>query len=92
MTEWPELRRFFTMPDPIIPRPRNPNLSADGSMFFCFSVCETLSTSKGGVIWCKKEMTNIQEAVSTHISRTAKNILKSHSQTIIPYYFLAYYH
>jgi hypothetical protein len=55
MTEWPELRRFFTIPDPIIPRPRNPNLSADGNMFFCFSVCETLSTSKGGVIWHKKK-------------------------------------
>jgi hypothetical protein len=61
MTEWPELRRFFTIPDPMIPRPRNPNLSADGSMFFCFSVCETLSTSKGGVIWYKKESTNIKK-------------------------------
>lgn len=51
ITEWPELRRFLTIPEPIIPRPRNPNLSAEGSMFFCFNVCDTLSTSKGGVIW-----------------------------------------
>jgi hypothetical protein len=56
MTEWPEFRRFLTIPEPIIPRPRNPNFSAEGRMFFSFSVCDTLSTSNGGVIWQKNKI------------------------------------
>jgi hypothetical protein len=50
MTELPEFSRFLTIPEPIIPGPRNPNFSAEGRMFFSFSVCDTLSTSSGGVI------------------------------------------
>ena len=56
MTEWPEFSRFLTIPEPIIPRPRNPNFSAEGRMFFSFSVCDTLSTSSGGVIWWKNRI------------------------------------
>jgi hypothetical protein len=56
MTAWPEFSRFLTIPEPIIPRPRNPNFSAEGRMFFSFSVCDTLSTSNGGVIWRKNKI------------------------------------
>ena len=49
ITLWPELSRFLTIPEPIMPNPRKPNLSVDGWTFFSFRVWETRSTSSGGV-------------------------------------------
>lgn len=49
MTVCPELIKFFTIPDPMMPSPRKPNLSDDGFMFFSFKVFETLERSKVGV-------------------------------------------
>lgn len=49
MTECPELRRFFTIPAPIMPSPRKPNFSIEGIMFFSLRVCVTPAMSKGGV-------------------------------------------
>ena len=49
MTLWPELSRFLTMPEPMMPRPRKPNLSDDAVTFFSLSVCVMRSTSSGGV-------------------------------------------
>merc|ERR1719319_336588 len=38
VTVWPELSRFFTMPEPMMPRPRNPKFSLLGWMSFSLSI------------------------------------------------------
>lgn len=49
ITECPELRRFLTIPEPIMPSPRKPNFNCEGRMFFSLRVLETFSRSSGGV-------------------------------------------
>jgi hypothetical protein len=51
MTECPELSRFLTIPEPIIPRPRNPNLRLDGLMFLSLRDSLMLVRSSEGVSW-----------------------------------------
>lgn len=61
MTLWPEFSRFFTIPDPMMPRPRKPNFSDDGWTFFSLSVWVTRSTSSGGVSWINDDVTAFEK-------------------------------
>ena len=45
LTLWPELMRFFTIPEPIMPRPRKPKESFDASMFLFFNASDMLFMS-----------------------------------------------
>ncbi len=51
VTECPEFSKFFKIPQPIFPKPRNPNFNFDGDIFFSFNVSETLVTSMGCSSW-----------------------------------------
>lgn len=49
ITECPEWIKFLTIPDPIIPRPKNPNFNWDGDISLSLSVLVIFSKSIGGV-------------------------------------------
>lgn len=66
ITLCPLLRRFLTIPDPMMPRPRNPNFNPEGSIFLSFKVWLTLPTSKGGVSYNKTKSKNKQSEITVH--------------------------
>ena len=57
VTVWPELSRFFTIPLPMIPRPRKPKFSLLGWMSFSLRIwlLVTRSMSKAGLAGRAKE-------------------------------------
>jgi len=48
ITSCPEFNRFLTIPDPIFPKPRNPNFKGDGVMFFSNKALDIVVISNGG--------------------------------------------
>lgn len=47
VTLCPEFKRFFTIPDPMLPNPMNPNFKFDGEIFLFNKDLDMLLTSNG---------------------------------------------
>lgn len=48
ITLCPEFNRFLTIPDPIFPKPMNPNLNLDGMIFFSNKALDIVVISNEG--------------------------------------------
>lgn len=61
----PEFNKFFTMPPPMIPNPRNPNRSGDGLIFFDFNVSETACMLISGKSYEQQNSDDIHKTYKT---------------------------
>jgi len=50
LTLCPEFNKFLTIPDPILPKPMNPNDNFDGTIFLVFITLDISLTLANGVL------------------------------------------